>query len=319
MDPILSLQTEMIAGLNAQFANLGRDMVLQGCAVTSNGTNAQIQGQIFGNQSGTVNIASGIMYVSGQVVRFDGATGIAADGSQAIVLGSAVDSNPLVFGNQNTYNLYTEQKAVIVAQDPNNKTQMKVTTSALYSFQQYMADQVNASVIAQINSSVATLINNSIQTIVNNSFPKGSIREVYDLDGTFTQNFDSSGKGKVAPWVGWYLDISAYNNGTPGSDGRATIGAGTFNDSVGNRNLVIGSGTLLGEASHILANNEMPTHTHSSLVLGTNNSLTTSSGGHAVPSLDTTPGAIQTGSAGLGQAHNNMQPSIGVYRVVKMV
>ena len=302
MDPILSLQAEMITGINAPFANLGVDLVLQGCTVID-------------NLNGTVNIAAGIMYVSGQVLRFDAATNIAADGSQAIVVGSTVDSQPpVVFGNQTAYSLYTEQKAIIVPQDPNNHAQIKIGKT-LYTFQKYLADQVNTAVVNQINSSLTSIVNNSVQSLINASYPKGSIKEVYDFDGTFTKNFDGQGIGKVYPWVGWALDIGG-GNGTVGSQGRVTVGVGTFNDVSGNRTLTINSGDLLGEASHLLTIPEMPTHSHDQQAdvyhtQGGGTSPAAGSGGNGTRGT--------TFPTGGGQAHNNMQPSIGVYRVVKIV
>ncbi len=298
MDPVLSMQAEMIAGMNASFANLGKDMVLQGCVLTNNG-------------NGTVNIAAGIMYVSAQVLRFDGAQNIPADGSKAIVVGSAVDSNPLVFGNQSTYNLYTEQKAIIVPQDPNNFVQMKVGTS-LYSLQQYMADQVNASVTAQINASVSNLINGALQSVVNATFPKGSIREVYDMDGTFLQNFDSSGKGIAAPWINWAIDNG--NNGTKDSQGRATIGAGSYTESGSTSTYT--SGQKLGEANHLLTINEMPQHAHTLSGINTGGSFQTAVNSYQNGLLNT--GTTNTLPSGGSTPHNNLPPSIAVYRVVKI-
>jgi len=274
MDTLLGLQTEMIIGINAPFGALGRDLVLSGCAVTNNG-------------NGTVNIASGIMYVGGQTLRFDGAANIAADGSQAIVTGGVVTSTPWPFGDGSTKNLYSEQKAVIANQDPTNPTQIKIGLT-LYNLQQYITDQINA------------------------AEPKGTIKHIYDLDGTFATNFDTYGLGVTTAWIGWALDNG--NNGTPGSAGMVLVGAGLYTDPTSSQQTTYNNENTGGEINHTLTIAEMPSHTHP-MNAGTEYHTYGNGGDH--PLVEGS--GLITGATGGGSAHNNMQPYKVCYRVVKIV
>jgi hypothetical protein len=269
MDTLLGLQTEMVTMGNAPFAALGVDLVLSGCAVTDNG-------------DGTVNIAPGLMYVAGNTLRFDGAGNIASDGSMAITAGAVVASNPQPFADGSTQNIYSEQKAVVAAMDTSNTQQIIIKTT-LYSLQQYIQDQVNA------------------------NEPTGTIKELYDFDGTFRSNFDASGLGNKPAWMGWALDNG--NNGTPGSAGRVLIGVGV------NGSNTYSYGDVGGEINHQLSVDEMPSHNHSyniRVFSGGTYSDTTDTG-HS-----TSDNAMITGNTGGDNPHNNMQPYKVVYRVVKV-
>jgi len=278
MDRLLTLQSETQTFINAQFANLGFDLVLQGCAVTNNG-------------NGTVNIAPGIILVGGNAVRFAGANNISADGSMAFVLAAPVTSYPSIFGDGSTKNIYSEIFATIAAQDPTNYSQIKIGLT-LYNLQQYVKDQINA------------------------SETKGTIKEVYDLDGLFLTNFNSDGAGVTPPWIGWQLDNG--NAGTPGSAGKVLVGAGVYTDPVSGLETTYVSGDTGGEINHTLTVDEMPSHTH------TTAQIFDTGGGSGPHPITTT--AISRTNAGLtinptggGLAHNNMQPYGVAYRVVKVV
>ena len=75
-------------------------------------------------------------------------------------------------------------------------------------------------------------------------------------------------------------------------------------------------GTTGGEAAHTLTANEMPAHSHKA---STNNMLyafggeSTTNGPASGSGYRTTLASIDTGSAGSGQAHNNMPPYLAVY------
>ena len=276
MDRLLGLQAETQTFINAQYSALGYDIVLSVCAVTDNG-------------NGTVNIASGIIYLGGDTLRYDGGVNIAADGSQAFVRGGAVTSYPSIFGDGSTKNIYTETKAVVAAQDPTNQFQIKIGLS-LYNLQQYIKDQINASEV------------------------KGTIKEIYDLDGTFLLNFDTDGLGVTPAWTGWALDNGNFD--TPGSAGKVIVGAGVYTDPVSGLQTTFVNRATDGEISHVLTIPEMPSHSHPQRADIYNNAA-----------AGTTPPAGQDGSGTRGatlptggdQPHNNMQPYNVAYRVVKIV
>lgn len=87
---------------------------------------------------------------------------------------------------------------------------------------------------------------------------------------------------------------SGSNFVTPDLRGKTIIGASSsfaFN-SIG------------GETSHILTTDELPTHSHTEITAVT----TLINGGLEAPASSALPSAGLTGSVGLSQAHNNMQP-----------
>src|SRR5690606_14413041 len=133
--------------------NLGHDLVLSGCEVTD-------------HENGTVSIAAGVVYVSGQIVRFAGGSNIASDGTKALALGAPVATDPDEFFDGSTKNTYKEAFAV-VADTVNGAVQIVVKTS-LYDIKTYMSD------------------------IVQSYGQKGEIKDIYDIDGTFLDNFDAS-------------------------------------------------------------------------------------------------------------------------------
>jgi hypothetical protein len=268
MDTLLGLQTEMITAVNAPFAALGYDLVLSGCTVTN-------------NNNGTVSIAPGIMYVSGQMVRFDGAANIPANGSQAIILGNATTSVPWPFADGSSKNLYSEIKAVVGVQDPNNNTQLKIKTT-LYNLQLYIQDQIYQS-----------------ETI-------GTIKTIKDSTGTFIDNFDENGNGVTPRWINWAIDKD--------SAGRAIIGAGIYTDPISGLETTYAPGATLGEVDHVLTPTEAPTP--AGLPPGVNgpHQKPGDGGGTSIYYLS---GPLQNG-ANAATGHNNMQPSIVYYRVEKV-
>ena len=268
MDTLLGLQTEMITAVNAPFAALGYDLVLSGCAVTN-------------NNNGTVTIAPGIMYVGGQTVRFDGAQNISADGSQAIILAAAVTSTPWPFADGSVKNLYSEIKAIVGVQDPNNNTQLKITTT-LYNLQQYIQDQIYQS-----------------ETI-------GTVKTIKDSTGAFIENFDENGNGVTTRWINWAIDKD--------SAGRAIIGAGIYLDPVSGLQTVYAAGQTLGEIDHVLTPAEAPTPAGIPPGLDGPHKKPEDGGGNNEYYVN---GPLKN-AANAANGHNNMQPSIVYYRVVKV-
>lgn len=113
----------------------------------------------------------------------------------------------------------------------------------------------------------------------------------------------------------------------PDMRGRASIGTGQ-GSGLTNRTLA----TLLGEETHLLVIGEMPTHSHGVVDPGHNHTERGSAGGSTPISISTAPGSGNLSSAndtessttgitiistGGGGAHNNMQPSAVVTKVIK--
>jgi microcystin-dependent protein len=94
----------------------------------------------------------------------------------------------------------------------------------------------------------------------------------------------------------------------PDSRGRATIGAGQ-GTSLTNRVLA----TNVGTETHTLTEAEMPSHTHTYAI----NSDSTGSTRAKNAGADEGTDQLNTGSKGDGGAHNNMQPSLVVTKIIK--
>ena len=88
--------------------------------------------------------------------------------------------------------------------------------------------------------------------------------------------------------------------------------SGTFNKDIG---------TIVGEETHTLTTNEMPSHTHEGLTWAGQDSITLNGGSATGYNLSFSGGLttsdknnIHTKAKGGSQAHNNVQPSKVVYR-----
>ena len=101
MDRALDLKDEIAIFIKARYGVSGIDFVVSGCDTTDNG-------------NGTVNITPGIIMIGGNLFRYDGDNNIASDGSKTFI------AEPVV------KNTYSEQKAIVAAEDPKNHTQLKI-------------------------------------------------------------------------------------------------------------------------------------------------------------------------------------------------
>lgn len=275
-DYLLTIQNELLTLGDSLFASLGVDMVLSGCAVTDNG-------------NGTVNVAAGIIYVAGEVIRFDGSNNILADGTKTFVKDAPGTSDPKLFGDGATKDVYTEIKAIIAVKT--SVTQIAIGTT-LYNLKTYINDVVSSYAI------------------------KGEIKDIYDLDGTFLANFDGSGLGVTARYSGWALFNG--NNGTPDGRGRVRLTVGTAVD--GGIEYVYALGQSSGEVLHQLSIAEMPKH---KFEFGWKKAQADQSESGTSGELFDNNAIYNrtkyTNELGSDTPHNNMQPYIAVYTIIKIV
>ncbi len=288
MDYFLKLQSENLLLGTSLFAALGVDLVLSGCTV-------------FNNNNGTINIAPGLVYIAGDAIRFDGANNVLADGSRALTKGAYVTSDQKQFGDGSQKNTYREAKAVIVDQTAGNHREIKIKTT-LYDLKQYIQDAVADSEV------------------------KGTYKDIYDFDGTFrTTNFDEDGIGITPRWLKWAIDNG--NANTPNTVGMTLINAGTYTDPDTGLQTVYEVGVPVGKNVQKLAKEEIPNYNME--VFGDKkylHHLTTSASGSSTyrgltDRTDDPDGAIKLliSSGGSGQAQNNMQRSMPIIRVIKMI
>lgn len=219
IDYLLTLQSEVMGVHNALFRTLGHDLVLSGCAITN-------------HENGTVTIAPGVVYVSGQIVRFLGASNVSTVANAIVINPVPVQSDPDEFFDGSTKNTYKEQFAII-GDLTNAATQIAISPNELYNIKQYMHD------------------------IVQSYGQKGETKWVVDLDNTFLDNFDASGLGTSARWLGWALMNG--NNGTPSMAGRTPIGVGRLLDNWGLEH-DFWHNRAEGQPRHQLTISEMPRH-----------------------------------------------------------
>ncbi|WEK18165.1 MAG: hypothetical protein P0Y49_15345 [Candidatus Pedobacter colombiensis] len=273
MDYLINMQNELFMMNNSMLAGLGIDLALSGCEVTDHG-------------NGTLSIAAGVVYISGEVLRFDGASNLSDYATKTLVKGAFVASDPKIFADQQSKNVYREAKAIVGARS--SMLQLQIKNTNLYNIKDYISDTIAAVDV------------------------KGAIRQIYDFDGTFMASFDASGLGITPRWDGWALMNG--NNGTKDAQGRSLIGVGRYFDSVTGLQTNYTIGELGGEKTHKLTVAEMPNHDH------TMESGSVSSGGAGAYQgyNGGGSGGARTRPSGGGQPHNNMQPYLAVYIVVKI-
>ncbi|QWV14409.1 phage tail protein [Marinobacter adhaerens] len=106
-----------------------------------------------------------------------------------------------------------------------------------------------------------------------------------------------------------YGDDGIGNPLLPDARGRSFIGAGA-GPSLTARTL----GDTGGEEEHTLTEAEMPEHGHA---LDTETIGTAGSDGNVLADTGTGTGTVQSGTAGSGQAHNNMPPFLALNAIIK--
>lgn len=268
-DYLLKLQSELFAVTDGLFGKLNHDMVLQACDVVDNG-------------NGTINIAAGIVYVGSEALRFDGANNVLADGTKTFIKQAATTTDPKVFGDGATKDVYSEVKVIIG--DKTTAQQIGIKAN-LYTLDTYIQDVVASYAI------------------------KGEFKDITDLDGDFLTNFDASGLGITPRFSGWA--IANGNNGTPNQQGRARIGVGTILDTGTSTNVDFAHGATGGEVNHRLTIGELPKK----------NDYKGSPQAGARPAFGS--GAqikwpTDYGIVGNDEGHNNMQPYLVVYTIIKI-
>jgi len=258
---------------NSLFASLNVDMVLQGCDITDNG-------------NGTINIAQGIIYVSGEISRFTGANNVLSDNTKTFVRSAPVYTGSKFFGNGQPQDVYSEVQLIIG--DKTNGSQVPIGVSKLYNLQSYIFDVVASYGI------------------------KGEIKDVHDFDGTFLDNFDEDGLGITARYTNWQFLNG--RNGAPDGQGRSRITVGTMTDT-DNVEHTYQPGVPYGAVRHKLTVAELPKFTpkikHGLAQRG-------NTGTAFVMTYDGTLNEKNLMEIGGDQAHNILSPVIAVYTIIKI-
>ena len=121
--------------------------------------------------------------------------------------------------------------------------------------------------------------------------------------------------------IGYTYGGSVNNFNVPDIQGRVVVGTGS-GSGLSSRSL----GQKNGEETHTLTTAEMPSHSHSSNAIGGSIGLITADGANTAnnvdstavePNLYTPPQALSINSTGGGNSHNNMQPFIVLYHLIK--
>jgi hypothetical protein len=141
-----------------------------------------------------------------------------------------------------------------------------------------------------------------------NIWRPGDIKERYCDAAYIAANFDVSGYG-INNEIGWRI----FSSQVPASAGKVFVnlntGDVTFN-TIGNNG---------GEKTHTLNTSEMPTHTHPVVPPDSDDNAgfgktTTGNSAHEGTGI----ASYNTGSAGLGSPHNNLQPYFVILKLVKL-
>jgi microcystin-dependent protein len=121
--------------------------------------------------------------------------------------------------------------------------------------------------------------------------------------------------------IGYTYGGSGSNFNIPDIQGRVVVGTGS-GSGLSSRTL----GQKNGEETHTLTTAEMPSHSHTSNAIGGSIGLITANGANTAidvdsssvePNLYAAPQALTIDSNGSGNAHNNMQPFIVLYYLIK--
>lgn len=146
------------------------------------------------------------------------------------------------------------------------------------------------------------------------AYQVGEVKYVYDINGSFAQNFDATGIGiSSTVWAGWAL-CNGLNSKVPNLAGQVLIGQGIYTDSKTSQQITYASKQAGGEPTHTLTVDEMPSHTHNYnvRVFGGGTYSKTTDDANSTSDLGQT-----TSATGGDQPHNNMPPYTAVYIVMK--
>lgn len=244
---------------------------------------------VVNNGNGTVNISAGIVYVSGEVCRFGGANNVLSDLSKTFVKDAPANTDPKLFADGQSRPVYTEVKVIIG--NKSNNTQIPIGVDKLYNLSSYIEDVVSSYAI------------------------KGEIKDIYDLDGDFLTNFDASGLGITPRYNNWALFNG--NNGGPNGQGRVRITAGKIvNNGVEYTYL---HGLSGGEVNHKLTVAELPTFRMNYKGWGPyQGNKNGDNNGPDHDNQDFKWVTMQSDPVGSDVPHNNMQPHVNVYTIIKI-
>lgn len=138
---------------------------------------------------------------------------------------------------------------------------------------------------------------------------KGELLDIFYPIGSYYETSNTSFNPNVSFGGTWVRD----------TDGLVTIGAVDKVDSTNTTKVQVEVGMTIGEKEHTLTINEIPNHNHEILPRGRKmywdsgltGMLTSSNWGNEV---QVSSKNTYTAKVGGGVSHNNIQPSIGVYR-----
>lgn len=148
--------------------------------------------------------------------------------------------------------------------------------------------------------------------------PSGQERVIWRGSINDLKTYDHGVDEAITEFTGpfWEVDTD-FGDSTPGSEKvfRVPVGAGTNPTDYGGGKTTIAVGGTGGEEKHALIEDENALHTHDPLTVGANFLVQTTGGSNTVLTGGTGlfPEDATTASSGLGTAHQNMQPYLGVY------
>jgi len=174
-----------------------------------------------------------------------------------------------------------------------------------------------------------TEMNNALALATFGTSFKGEIRDIHDFDGTFLSNFNISGLGlSNKKYVGWALMNG--NNGTPDAQGRVRITVGnlveTYLNSIGEiieLNSIFTAENKFGFSKNYLTKSQLPANVTIPVpgIKNTNDQNFNNTNNFAAGDSSDASRAITVNAplGGNGAAVNNMQPSIAVHTIMKIV
>ena len=222
---------------------------------------------------------------------------------------SPTNNTPVFSGNMNAYRIGSKYVAAAVlalqaiANGLGNSSTLNVGTIA--------------GTVAAGNDTRLVYTQAQFDTLFAGRMPSniGAIYQHYDISNTFASNFDGTGLGIVAPFVGWALMNG--NNGTPDMSGLGTICQGVYTNPDLTTTTYV-SKTEYGEREHVLTTPEIPSHTHGN---STNSGKPYEVGitvGDFLSSTNTGTAATGIANAGGGLGHNNIPPVMAIYMAIKI-